>query len=93
MRYLKRYNENVVEDINHQAFVKIREYFTSEIVDEMLSKEKNEWSDDYSDNSNGEAEEIVIHQMISWYKKEYKNLNSDEESKLENVLKQQYNLN
>lgn len=89
MIYLKTYNESI-EDIDH-AVVKIKENFTKEKYNEILNKEKKEWSDEYTDtNSNGEAEEIVVHQMISWYKKEYK---SDiDDSKLENAIKIEYNI-
>lgn len=90
MIYLKRYNESV-EDIDH-AVVKIKENFTKEKYNEILDKEKKEWSDEYTDtNSNGEAEEIIVHQMISWYKKEYKKPDIDE-SKLESAIKIAYNI-
>jgi len=90
MKYLKRYNENN-SDIHH-AIVKIKEHFTEEIVSEMLADEIKEWSDEdnYKSVSNGEAEEMVIYQLISWYEKEFKKLNEQQQKELEKEIKQIY---
>ena len=91
MRYLRKYNENTF-DKNH-AVVKIKEQFTEETVSEMLADEVKEWVEegDYNAVSNGEAEDIIIHQLISWYKKEFnKQLEEQQETQLENALKQEY---
>ena len=89
MRYLKKYNESV----DHHAIVKIKSEFNDEVVGEMLSDEIKEWSDDenYHKYNNGEAQEIVLHQMISWYNKEFnKQLSDNEQVQLEQALKQEY---
>jgi hypothetical protein len=89
MKYLNKYNESV----DHHAIVKIKSEFSEETIAEMLSEEIKEWSDDdtYHKNSNGEAEEIVLHQIISWYKKEFnKQLSDNEQVQLEQALKQEY---
>ena len=73
MKHLRKYNESTQLDIDF-AIVKIREYFSEEKVAEMVSKEISEWSDDdefYSNNGNGEAEEVVIQEMINWFKREF----------------------
>lgn len=91
MRYLKRYNENN-SDIHH-AVVKIKENFTESTVSEMLADEIKEWVEegDYNAVSNGEAEEIIVHQLISWYKKEFsKQLDEEQEAQLEDALKEEY---
>ena len=91
MRYLRKYNENTF-DKNH-AVVKIKEQFTEETVSEMLADEVKEWVEegDYNVVSNGEAEDIIIYQLISWYKKEFnKQLDEQQETQLENALKQEY---
>jgi hypothetical protein len=90
MKYLKRYNENNT-DIHH-AVVKIKENFTEDTVSEMLADEIKEWSDEdnYKSVSNGEAEEMVLHQLISWYEKEFKQLNEEDKNGLEKELKQIY---
>ena len=91
MRYLKRYNENN-SDIHH-AIVKIKENFTESTVSEMLADEIKEWTEegDYKAVSNGEAEEIIVHQLISWYKKEFsKQLDEEQEAQLEDALKEEY---
>ena len=91
MRYLRKYNENTF-DKNH-AVVKIKEQFTEETVSEMFADEVKEWVEegDYNVVSNGEAEDIIIYQLISWYKKEFnKQLDEQQETQLENALKQEY---
>jgi hypothetical protein len=90
MKYLKRYNESNT-DIHH-AVVKIKEHFSEEIVSEMLADEIKEWADEgnYKAVSNGEAEEMVLHQLISWYEKEFKQLNEEDKNELEKELKQIY---
>ncbi len=92
MRYLKKYNENTFD--KHHAVVKIKEHFSEETVSEMLSDEIKEWVEegDYKVVSNGEAEEIILHQLISWYKKEFsKQLDEEQEAHLEDALKEEYN--
>jgi hypothetical protein len=90
MRYLKKYNENTFD--KHHAVVKIKEQFTEETVSEMLADEVKEWVEegDYKSISNGEAEEMVLHQLISWYEKEFKQLNEEDKNELETELKQIY---
>lgn len=90
MKYLKRYNENN-SDIHH-AIVKIKEHFTEETVSEMLADEIKEWAeeDNYKSINSGEAEEMVLHQLISWYEKEFKQLNEEDKNELEKELKQIY---
>ena len=73
MRYLRKYNESASFDIDF-AIVKIREHFSEEEVDAMVKKEISEWADDegfYSSNGNGEAEEVVMQEMINWFKREF----------------------
>ena len=92
MRYLKKYNENTFD--KHHAVVKIKEHFSEETVSEMLTDEIKEWVEegDYKVVSNGEAEEIILHQLISWYKKEFsKQLDEEQEAHLEDTLKEEYN--
>jgi hypothetical protein len=91
MRYLKKYNENTFD--KHHAVVKIKEQFTEETVSEMLADEVKEWIEegDYKAISNGEAEEIIVHKLISWYKKEFnKQLDEEQEAHLEDALKEEY---
>lgn len=91
MRYLRKYNENTFD--KHHAVVKIKEQFTEETVSEMFADEVKEWVEegDYNVVSNGEAEDIIIYQLISWYKKEFnKKLDEQQETQLENALKQEY---
>jgi len=93
MRYLRKYNENTNLDIDF-AIVKIREHFSEEEVTEMVTKEISEWSDDdefYSSNGNGEAEEVVIQEMINWFKREFsKQIEESDFAALEDEIKAAY---
>lgn len=93
MKYLRKYNENSTFD-KEFAIVKIKEHFSESDVVEMVKKEISEWSDDeesYSINGNGEAEEIVIHEMINWFKKEFsKQLEESDIAALEDEIKSTY---
>lgn len=93
MKYIKKYNESAGLDIDF-VMAKIREHFSESDVVEMLKKEISEWSDDedfYSSNGNGEAEEVVIHEMIGWFKKEFsKQLEELDFATLEDEIKSTY---
>jgi hypothetical protein len=93
MRYLRKYNENTF-DKNH-AVVKIKEQFTEKNVSEMLGDEVKEWVEDgdYNDISNGEAEEIILHKLISWYKQKFNiQLDEEQEAHLEDDLRNEYSV-
>ena len=93
MKYLRKYNENSTFDIDF-AIVKIREHFSEEEVASMVSKEISEWADDeefYSSNGNGEAEEVVIQEMINWFKREFsKQIEESDFAVLEDEIKAVY---
>ena len=93
MKYLKKYNESALLDIDF-AIAKIKDRFSEEEVADMVEKEVAEWSDDsdfYSSNGNGEAEEVVIHEMINWFKKEFsKQIEESEFTALEDEIKTAY---
>jgi len=91
MRYLKRYESSAFDA--DFAISKIKAKYSEQDAASMLRSEIEEWSDGefYSQNGNGEAEEIVAHQMIAWYKKEYsKSLSEEEEAKLEDEIRRSY---
>ena len=60
----------------------------------MVTKEISEWSDDdefYSSNGNGEAEEVVIQEMINWFKREFsKQIEESDFAALEDEIKAAY---
>ena len=93
MKYLRKYNENINFDKDF-AIIKIKEHFSESDVIEMIKKEISEWSDDeesYSNIGNGEAEEMVIHEMINWFKKEFsKQLEEDDIAHLEDEIRANY---
>jgi len=93
MKHLRKYNESATLDIDF-AIVKIRERFSEEEVASMVKKEISEWADDegfYSENGNGEAEEVVIQEMINWFKREFsKQIEESDFASLEDEIKAAY---
>ena len=93
MKHLRKYNENAGLDIDF-AIVKIREHFSEEEVVGMVKREISEWSDDeefYSNNGNGEAEEVVIQEMINWFKREFsKQIEESDFAALEDEIRANY---
>jgi len=90
---LRKYNEMAGFDMEF-AIVKIREHFSEQMVSGMIKKEIAEWSDDeefYSRNGNGEAEEVVVHEMINWFKREFsKNMEESDIAALEDEIRAAY---
>ena len=70
MKYLKKFNE-AIEDPDF-IMTKIKEEFPYERVKEMYQDEIREWTPDgedeswYEENNNGEAEDMIITQLIDW---------------------------
>ncbi len=107
MKYIKNYNESVESEFDLDlAITKIKENFSEEEVvssydEEILNWVEEDWADDYDseyewyvDHNNGEAQDVVISDIISWYKKESgKELSIDEYSELYEAIKVEYNLN
>lgn len=75
MKYLKKFNESV-EDPDF-IMAKIKEQFPYDVVKEMFDKEVNEWTPDGEDDTwyerygNGEAQDVVITDLIGWVEKKY----------------------
>lgn len=74
------------------AISKIKHFFSEYDVKGMVDEEIENWVDDnqigdnyegkidwYYDNGSGEAEEIVIDQLIDWYQTEFKKELTDEQ--------------
>jgi len=86
MKYLKSFNESNSYDGDF-AITKIKQKFSENDVKNMLKLEQEMWSDDYSVNNNGEAEEIVIQNIINWFEKEFDNdLDQTQESRLSDLI-------
>jgi hypothetical protein len=106
MKYLRRFNENSESDFDLElAMTKIKEKYADEKVAEMFDEEILEWVDEnwqdnyeseydwYMDHNNGEAQDVIIEQIIDWYKKEYnKELSIDEYSELFDEIIDHYSL-
>ena len=96
MKYLKKYNENLDQQDPVFAIAKIKEQYTKDKVQDMLDKEIKQWIPDekdpdfYSTSGNGEAEDVVINQMIGWFDKKYYSLSEENFEKVKQLLLKEY---
>lgn len=104
MRYLKKY---MILESNSIDFVmaKIKEEFTEDKVTQRLDEEilewvDSDWEDDYEseydwyqDHNNGEAEDVVIDEIIDWYEDNWGKLSDNIRSEVIDSIKEEYYLN
>jgi hypothetical protein len=96
MKYLKKYNENVEQQDPTFAIAKIKEEYKSDSVKKMLEKEIKQWVPDeedpdfYSTSGNGEAEDVIIDQMIGWFNKKYYVLSDENFEKVKQLILKEY---
>lgn len=96
MKYLKKYNENLDQQDPVFAIAKIKEQYTKDKVQDMLDKEIKQWIPDekdpdfYSTSGNGEAEDVIINQMIGWFDKKYYSLSEENFEKVKQLLLKEY---
>ena len=65
MKYLKKYNENQEQQDPEFAIAKIKDRFHTEVVEEMYSKEKVEWTPEDKDGVWYEKGEMGWFGMVS----------------------------
>lgn len=99
MKYLKKY-ENLEFNTDF-ALSKIKEEFSEDRVCQILDEEilewvDDDWSDDYEseyewyvDHNNDEAEDVVIGQIINWFKSNNQ-LSEDDYLTLFDAIKNEY---
>jgi len=90
------------------AITRIKEEFSDNEVSARYDNEIMEWVDSdweedgnyeseydwYMDHNNGEAQDVVIGEMINWYKKTYdKDISDEDYSELFDEIKSEYGLN
>ena len=106
MKYLRKFNESEENEFDITfAMSKIKEKYSEEEVAEIFDNEILEWVDPdwedeyeseydwYIDHNNGEAQDVVIEQIINWYRSEYKKELSDNEYlKLFDEIKSHYGI-
>ena len=96
MKYLKKYNENLDQQDPVFAISKIKEQYTKDKVQDMLDKEIKQWIPDekdpdfYSTSGNGEAEDVIINQMIGWFDKKYYSLSEENFEKVKQLILKEY---
>jgi hypothetical protein len=106
MIYLKKFENIELNEFDLQfAMAKIKEEFSEDKVigmfdDEFLNWVDSDWEDDYDseydwyiDHNNGEAQDAVIHVIMSWYCENFndnKSLPMDPHCELFDAIKQEY---
>ena len=96
MKYLKKYNENQEEQDPIFALAKIKEEYPIDKVKDMLVKEIKHWvpvngdPDFYSTSGNGEAEDVIINQLIGWFEKKYYTLSDENFEILKRLILKDY---
>jgi hypothetical protein len=96
MKYLKKYNENQEQQDPEFAIAKIKGRYPEDMVQDMLNDEINQWKPDeedpefYSTTGNGEAEDIIINQMIGWFEKKYYALSEENFEKVKQLIVKEY---
>lgn len=103
MKHLRKFNESVEEFNMDFAIVKIKEHFSEDSViqkfdEELLEWVDSDWADDYDseydwyvDHNNGEAQDVVINEIIDWFSSEFKiKLTTDQHYDLHNAIKLEY---
>ncbi len=105
MKYLKTYESSSEFSIEF-AMSKINEEFPEDRVVQMYDDEWQNWIDDtwedegydsdydwYVEHNNGEAQDVVYEEIISWFCHKYDKVLLDKDrSSLYNKLKDEYNL-
>lgn len=101
MRYLRKYNESSTFDIDF-AITKIKEKYTEDFVtsrfdEEVLEWVDSDWKDEYDseydwyvDHNNGEAQDVVIDEIIDWYQSEHGSISVDEQIELKKKIQEEY---
>jgi hypothetical protein len=89
------------------AITRVKEEYSDDEVasrydDEMMNWVDSDWEEDgdydseydwYIDHNNGEAQDVVIGEMIDWYKRTYdKDISDDDYSDLFDEIKSEYGL-
>jgi hypothetical protein len=98
MKYLKKYKENQEQQDPEFAIAKIKERYPSDMVQDMLDKEIKQWIQEeedpvfYSTSGNGEAEDVIINQMIGWFEKKYYSLSDENFEKVKQLILKEYGL-
>ena len=96
MKYLKKYNESQDQQDPEFAITKIKEEYSQDKVQNMLEKEIKQWIPDeedpefYSTSGNGEAEDVIINQMIGWFDKKYYSLSDENFEKVKQLILKEY---
>lgn len=90
MKYLRKYNESNEEQDLDFVLAKIKEEFPTDKVKEAFDKEMLEWSDDYTNTGNGEAQDIILNQMIGWFELKHSKLSDEVSEEVYNKLQEEY---
>ena len=98
MKYLKKYNESKEQQDIVFVMTKIKEQYSLDKVKDMLKDEVKQWipeegdPDFYSTSGNGEAEDVIIDQMIVWFEKNYYSLSDENFESVRQLIEEEYQI-
>lgn len=86
------------------AIAKIKHFYSEYDVKNMVDEEIENWVEEdqigdnyegkidwYYDNASGEAEEVVVDQLINWYEREFKKeLTEEQRNQLSQIIVKEY---
>lgn len=98
MKYLKKFeSKDEHKDLVDKVFNTIITIFSKDNVLEILNDEILNWVDDdlkanewYKEHGNGEAEDVVLDGLLSWYIVKYGTFDLNAKSEVYNKLKDHY---
>lgn len=90
MKYLRKYNESSEEQDLDFVLVKIKEEFPVDKVKETYDEEMMAWDEDYSNSGNGEAQDVILNQMIGWFELKHSKLSDEIFEEVYNKLQEEY---
>jgi hypothetical protein len=101
MKHIRKFNESVEFD-PQVAIVKIKEKFSEDDITQKYDEEILEWTDPdweeeyeseydwYIDHNNGEAQDVILSEMIEWYMSEFKvDLSTNQQLELRDAITDQ----
>jgi len=105
MKYLKKFNEENTPKVDFDvnlAISKIEEHFPEDKINGMFDNEILEWVDEdwqdeyeseydyYIDHNNGEAQDVIIDEIVNWYEKEFGEITKEQKFELIDEIKGTY---
>ena len=104
MKHLRKYNENESTFDVEFAITKIKDKFPEDEVIDKFDNEILEWVDSdweeefeseydwYIEHNNGEAQDVIIDELVNWYTSEHGETSFENKSELIDRIKEEYDV-